>query len=206
MKRKIFAFLFGTVLFYAPLAGCGQDVNVNSPSASDIISESTASAEENSEPSDIKNAEINLTFEGRQITLPCLSSELDFIQIDESSLCSSYGYCTGYIMDGRQIIGNIFFDAAEDDKDVSERTVIGIEFSAIGCSKIANNELSVYCNGITINDTKEKVEELLGEPYKEKTNDYYLSYLIDENDTEKYYSFGYDGKENKIESISYYVK
>lgn len=168
------------------------------------VSESVPS-ESSSNVSNSGDSNYSLNFGEEQITLPCLVKDLDIIEIDESSMVSSIGYGVAYISYNGLPIGSIFIDEADSDKELNEQTVVGIEVTSLSSYEFAN--IKVDYKGITINDTKEKLEEILGEPDPEKSNDFRSSYLLEKDNKEKYVSFEWDPFDNdKIQAIGLYVK
>lgn len=186
------------------LAGCGKN-DSNSQKEMSSNPEQIGTTEPISDVSEPVDSNCSLNFSCGTITLPCPVKDLDFIGIDESTLVSSIGYIVGDITYDELPIGKIFIDEADADKELTEQTVVGLEITSLSSYEFA--DIKVDYKGITINDTREKLEEVLGKPDPEKSDDSWYYYLLDENNNEKHVRVDFDPfEEDKIEAIGLYVK
>lgn len=143
-----------------------------------------------------------ILFDGEKISLPCIMKDLKWFTADKSSELSAGDYCTVDILYDGEYIGNAFFDSSEDDKDIAERTVIGLDISPM-----SENVPAVEYNGLCIGDSEDKMTTVLGEPDEWlASNEIYqtVKYYPDKNEKNKYLLVGIS--DDKINTFSLYIK
>lgn len=213
-KRKDKYFLLCSIVMMLCLNSCeggGKDVSQNtndSIETTNIVIEHNVESNPSVDNEILQETELvnYLTFTNNKFELPCLVNDLTFLEIDDSTLVSSIGYTVGNVKYDNLNIGKVFLNQLDDDKELGERMIVGIEISVLSAYEYSG--VTVDYNGITINDTKEKLIRIMGEPDSAISTNSRLSYLLDKNNTEQYVTFQINtlDKEPKIEAIGLYIQ
>ena len=209
---KITEIILCVTLCTALLSGCSSADNPDSGNNITPSSVSTSSAETETQTDNTTSAVsvesgngVCLTFNDEVITLPCLTKDLKQFTVDEGSMGPSMGYTIGYLMyNGTTIVGSVAYDAAEDDKAVADRTVVGIHFSPL-----YESTDKMGFKGVYIGDTTETMKSVLGEPYEENTYNEEAGdakYHIDDDTSDENRYVMFDLHNGTVASITLYTK